>query len=53
MEEDFKEMIEKRLEGIEHELRDLNARNEIPFTNNDLDSVCKKLDTIIELLQGK
>lgn len=51
MEQDFKEMLEEKLKGIEDELHDLNARNEIPYTNNDLDNVCDKLDTIIKLLK--
>ncbi len=53
MEQELKKILEERLKGIEDQLHDLNARNEIPSTANDLDDVCEKLDTIIKLLENK
>lgn len=47
MNEELKEILKK----MQDSLKNIENRNEVPFTNNDLDTVCDKLDEIIELLK--
>lgn len=47
MNEELREMLKK----MQDSLANIQNRNEVSFTTNDLDTVCNKLDEIIELLK--
>lgn len=51
--EEFKDFVSETLEEIRNTLKKIEDKNEIPYTVSDMDTVCQKLDRIIELLENK
>lgn len=53
MEESFEDFVSQTLEEIRKTLKNIEDKNEIPYTTSNMDTVCQKLDRIIELLENK